>query len=172
MADGLARDPVLAALAVVFAKVVALVHAAEIRRIVQRHGAEAGLAFAAVGVGAGLEEAHSVGRADGLVGGIAARIGAFRLERRSGQFGRRVGRARQTTRLLGVGLISSDRADDASVVLGQSRARLTFGLGTLVRAGRARPRSGETDRAGLAGHFASFGSIGALGAGLAGGVVG
>lgn len=113
-------------LAVVFAEVVAFVHANEVGRIVGRNGRESSLAFATVHVGAGHEKANAVHGADGLVGGGTAGIRAVRLEDGTGHFGRGVGWARQTTGLLGVGLVTAHLAENASILLGKSRARLAF----------------------------------------------
>ena len=103
---GLAADLLLLADAVVLAEVVAFVHADKVARA-GRHLGESGFALAAVAVVAGLEEADAVGRADGGVGGVAARVRAVRLDRCARTFRRRVRRAGKTARLLCVRLFNS-----------------------------------------------------------------
>lgn len=166
-----ASGSVLATLAVVLAKVVALVHTQELDQVVGWHRSETRLALAAVRVVGRLEQADTVRRADGLIGGIAARIGALDLECGTRHFRRGIRRARDAARLLAVRLVRADWADDASVLFRQERSRLTLGLGAVFDVGRSWPSGREPGRARLARHLAALGAVSALGARLAGGVV-
>ena len=167
---GFTSDSLFSTLAVVLTKVVAFVHAGEIA--VGVVGRESCFAFASVRVVAGLEEAHSIDRANGGVGRVGARVCTFRFEGGTGRLCCRVGRARKARSLLSVRLVSANWADDASVLLGQGGTRLAFRFRAFVSAGRSGAACGETRRARLAGHFTSLGPVSSLGARLASGVVG